>query len=149
MISCYAWDYMDITEIKPKMEKLAEKYHLSLVLLFGSQATSKIHAHSDFDVAYLSEKPLDLMDESRLICDLMPVFRSDKVDIVNLKKAPPLLMKRIFDQHQILFCEDNAQYFNYQMYALRRYLEAKELFELKSKYLDYRIKKYQKELQHA
>ena len=82
---------MDIETIQPKIKELAGKYHLSLVLLFGSRATGKIHARSDFDVAYLSEKPLDLMDEARMLCDLMPIFRSDKIDLVNLKKAPPLL----------------------------------------------------------
>lgn len=123
---------MDIIEIKPKIEKLAEKYGLSLVLLFGSRAAGKTHAQSDFDVAYLSKKPMDLMDEARLICDLMPVFRSDKVDLVNLKKAPPLLRKLIFDRHQVLFCADKAQYFAYQMYALRGYIEARPLFELRS-----------------
>lgn len=140
---------MDITEIKPKIEKLAEKYNLSLVVLFGSRATGKTHIHSDFDAAYLSRKSLDLMDEARLVCDLMPVFRSDKVDLVNLKKAPPLLMKRIFDQHQVLFCADKAQYFAYQMYALRGYIEAKPLLKLRSDYVRGRIKKYQKELQHV
>lgn len=123
---------MDTTEIKSKIEKLAEKYGLSLVLLFGSRASDKTHAHSDFDIAYLSKKQLDLMDEARLICDLMPIFRSDKVDLVNLKMAPPLLMKCVFDQHQVLFCADRAQYFAHQMYALRSYIEAKPLFELRS-----------------
>lgn len=123
---------MDIIEIKPKIEKLTEKYGLSFLLLFGSRASGKTHARSDFDIAYLSKKPMDLMDEARLICDLMPVFRSDKVDLVNLKNAPPLLMKRVFDQHQALFCADRAQYFAYQMYALRSYIEAKPLFELRS-----------------
>src|SRR3990167_3629224 len=123
---------MDIAEIEPKIEELAGKYHLSLVLLFGSRATGKIHARSDFDIAYLSKKPLDLMDEARLLCDLMPIFRSDKIDLVNLKKAPPLLMKHIFYSHQILFCADKAQYFGYQMYALRRYIEAKPLFDIRS-----------------
>jgi predicted nucleotidyltransferase len=140
---------MDITEIKPKIKKLAEKYGLSLVLLFGSRAAGKIHVRSDFDVAYLSKSSLDLYEEAKLICDLMPIFHSEKVDIVNLKKAPPLLMKRIFDQHQVLFCADNAQYFAYQMYALKRYIEAKPLLNLKSDYVHNRIKKYQKELQHV
>ena len=123
---------MDIVEIKPKIEKLAEKYGLCLILLFGSRATGKTHVRSDFDIAYLSKMPLDLMDEARLICDLMPVFRADKVDLVNLKKAPPLLRKQIFDRHLVLFCADKAQYFAYQMYALRGYTEAKPLFELRS-----------------
>ena len=140
---------MDITEIEPKIEELAGKYHLSLVLLFGSRATGKVHARSDFDIAYLSKEPLDLMDEARLLCDLMPIFRSDKVDLVNLKKAPPLLMKHIFDSHQILFCADNAQYFSYQMYALRRYDEAKPLLDLRSDYLRYRVKKYKQELKYV
>lgn len=140
---------MDIAEIEPKIEELAEKYHITLIVLFGSRATGKIHAHSDFDVAYLSQKPLDLMDEARFVCDLMPIFQSEKIDLVNLKKAPPLLMKHIFDAHQVLFCADKTQYFSYQMYALRRYQEAKPLFELKSDYLRYRVKKYQEELQHV
>jgi len=140
---------MDIETIQPKIKELAGKYHLSLVLLFGSRATGKIHARSDFDVAYLSEKPLDLMDEARMLCDLMPIFRSDKIDLVNKKKPPPLLMKRVFDSHQVLFCADKARYFNYQMYALRRYIEAKPLLDLRSDYLRYRVKKYKQELKYA
>ena len=68
---------------------IAEENGLSLVLLFGSQATGKTHKESDIDVAYLSDKPLDLMAEARLIEDLRPIFRSNAVDIVDLKKAPP------------------------------------------------------------
>lgn len=126
---------MDIATIQLKIKELADKYDLSLVLLFGSRATGKVHPRSDFDIAYLSKNPLDLMDEARLLCDLMPVFRSDKVDLVNLKKSPPLLMKRIFDSHQVLFCADKTQYFNYQIYAIMRYEEAKPLFELRDESL--------------
>jgi len=140
---------MDIEPIQLKINELAGKYHLSLVLLFGSRAAGKTHARSDFDIAYLSKKPLDLMDEARLLCDLMPIFRSDKIDLVNLKKAPPLLMKRVFDSHQVLFCADKAQYFGYQMYALRRYAEARPLLDLKSDYLHYRVKKYKQELKYV
>ena len=102
-----------------------------MVLLFGSRASDRAQLQSDFDVAYLSQSPLDIMNEARLSCDLMPIFKSEKIDLVNLKKAPPLLMKRIFDQHQILFCADKIQYFSYLMYALRKYLEAKPLFQLR------------------
>ena len=140
---------MDIELMQSKINELTGKYHLSLVLLFGSRAAGKTHAHSDFDVAYLSEKPLDLMDEAKLLCDLMPIFRSDKIDLVNLKKAPPLLMKRVFDSHQVLFCADKARYFNYQMYALRRYIEAKQLLDLRSDYLRYRVEKYKQELKYV
>jgi uncharacterized protein len=133
---------MNLQEIQPKIQKLAKEYHLSLVLLFGSQVKGKISVHSDFDVAYLSAKQLNLMNEARLSCDLMPILKSDQVDLVNLKKAPPLLMKQIFQQHQILFCADKSQYFAYQMYALRKYLEAKPLFILRDKAINNFLKSH-------
>ena len=44
-------------EQKEKIKKLARKYQLKVVILFGSQVKRKaLHQESDFDVAYLSEK---------------------------------------------------------------------------------------------
>ena len=125
----------DLIQIKPALEKLAEEYGLSLILLFGSQATGKTHKESDIDVAYLSYKQLDLMTEARLIEDLMPIFKSHAVDIVNLQKAPPLLMKLIFDHHKVLFCRNYSKYFAYLMYAKRRYVESAPLFALRDEAL--------------
>lgn len=120
-----------------------------MALLFGSRAKGQERADSDFDIAYLSEKKLDLMDEAKLVCDLIEIFRSDKIDIVNIRKAPPLLMKHIFDNNKILFCVDRKIYDSYRTYSLKRYIEAKPLFDLKSEQLDYFIKEYKKELQHV
>ena len=47
---------LNITEIKPEIEKLAKKYRLSMIVLFGSQVSGKTHPQSDFDFAFLSEK---------------------------------------------------------------------------------------------
>ena len=122
-------------EMKSLAAAIAEENGLSLVLLFGSQATGKTHKESDIDVAYLSDKPLDLMAEARLIEDLRPIFRSNAVDIVDLKKAPPLLMKLVFEHHKVLFCRNYAKYFAYLMYAKRRYLESAPLFALRDEAL--------------
>lgn len=140
---------MDDTKIKSKINELALKYQLSMVLLFGSRAKGQENISSDFDIAYLSKKKLDLMDESRLVCDLMEIFRSDKIDIVNIRKAPPLLMKHIFNNNKILFCADKKNYDAYRTYSLKKYIEAKPLFDLKSEYLDYRVENYKRELQHV
>src|SRR3989344_4507986 len=125
----------DVATMKSAAKEIAGKYGLSLVLLFGSQVTGKTHKESDIDIAYLSDKPLDLMTEARLMVDLMPTFESNAVDIVDLKKAPPLLMKLIFDHHEVLFCRDYGRYFTYLMYAKRRYREAASLFALRDKAL--------------
>lgn len=126
------------------IEKIAQKYQIELLLLFGSRLREKkyLHQESDFDIAYLSKRELDLMEEAKLICDLMPVFKSERVDLVNLKRASPLLMKQIFDNHQVLFCKDPQIYALYQIYAIKSYIEAKPLFDLTSQYIKYRLKQY-------
>lgn len=116
---------------KKRIEEISQKNSLALLLLFGSQVTGQTHKESDFDVAYLAQKPLDFRQEGQLIVDLMPVFKSDKVDLSNIKKAPPLLLKHIFDNNIILFCPDQSVYNEYEIYALKTYFEAQPLFQLR------------------
>ncbi|OHB17774.1 MAG: hypothetical protein A2734_02860 [Parcubacteria group bacterium RIFCSPHIGHO2_01_FULL_40_30] len=118
-------------EKKNAIKELAQKYNLRLLLLFGSQTTGKVRKESDYDIAYLSGKPFDLMEEARLAENLGLIFKSKSIDLVNLKRTPSLLMKRIFDRHEILFCLNQREYFARQMYALRKYQEAKPLFALR------------------
>ena len=56
-------------KIKEKVKEIAQKYGLSFVALFGSQATGKTHQKSDIDIAYLSKNDLGLERESNLIFD--------------------------------------------------------------------------------
>jgi len=99
-------------ENSQKIKAIADKYDLELLLLFGSRVNGKmLHKESDFDVAYLSDKKLDLMEESRLIIELMPIFKSDKIDLANVKMAHPLLLKQIFANHKIIFCRNLSVYF--------------------------------------
>ena len=52
---------------KQQIRKIAQKYDLELILLFGSRVEGKIHKESDFDVAYSSSRDLGLMEEAQLI----------------------------------------------------------------------------------
>ena len=48
---------MELTkEQKEKIRKIAEKYHLKLVLLFGSFANGKHREDSDLDIAVLGSR---------------------------------------------------------------------------------------------
>jgi len=125
---------------KSIIKKVAKKYSLKLLLLFGSRVFGKTHRESDFDVAYLSKKNLGLEKEAKLICDLMPVFGSEAVDLTNISRAAPLLLKEIFDKHDTLFSKDPKIYFQYKVYASKKYLEAKPLFGLREKYIKNFIK---------
>jgi predicted nucleotidyltransferase len=133
---------LDIEKIKPNIKQLAEKYNLSLVILFGSRATGKTHPQSDIDLAFLAKRNLDLMDESKLICDLMLILGSDKIDLTNLKKTGPLLMRRIFSNHKILFCKDLTQYYQYKIYSMKKYIEDRSLFDLTRRQVKRFLEKY-------
>lgn len=118
------------------MKRIAQKYSLELLLLFGSRAEKNnkyIREDSDFDIAYLpsKNKNLDLMDEARLAGDLAKVFKTSDIDIVNLKRSSPLLMKQIFDNHVVLFCGNETTYSLYQIYAIKKFIEAKSLFKIR------------------
>lgn len=123
---------------KDGLKKIAEKYELKLLVLFGSSATGKTHKESDVDVAYLAEKNLELGDEARLIIELVPALKSKLVDLVNIHLAPPLLLYAITDHGQVLYQTNPLSFYELRAYAFKRYVEAKPLFELKEQ----RLKEY-------
>jgi len=130
---------------KEKIEEIAQKYQLRLVLLFGSRASNKfVRKDSDFDIAFLSQKNLSFDQENYLNYELTNIFQNNKVDTVDIRKAPPLLMKQIFDNNIILYCKNKIIYHKYMIYAERRYAEAKPLFELQSISIKNFLKKHAK-----
>lgn len=124
---------MEIAESKEKiMREIAQKYDLRLVLLFGSRVEGKqLHQESDFDVAYLSKRKLDLMEEAKMMLAMTPYFHSENIDLVNLKNASPLLYYGVFDKCQVLFQEDELLFPTLRVYAFRKYVEMQPIYELK------------------
>lgn len=134
---------INIDTIKPQIMKLAEKYGLSLVLLFGSQATGKTHNESDIDIAYLSPQKITFEEEINIDTDLIEIFKNNEVQLVNVKKASPLFMKKIVEESIVLYEKDRSIFTDLLLYSIRIYEEAKVLFDLRRHYLDYTINKYQ------
>lgn len=125
---------------KDKIKKLAKKYDLKMVLLFGSQATGKTHKESDIDIAFLPEKKISFKDDYYLNYEFTNIFQNDKIDTVNLRGANPLLMYAIFKNPKILYEKDRFIFYNYENYAFKRYVEeAKPLCEIKFSKLSKKI----------
>lgn len=125
------------------IKKIAKRYSLRLLLLFGSRVDNKnLHRESDFDVAYLSEKKLTLRQETEMMTKLAPVFGSDNIDLVNLKNASPLLYYAVFNHCRVLYQEHELLFPKLRLYALRKFVEAEPLYKLKAQ----RLKEYVKTL---
>ncbi len=121
---------MEINQAKKnKIEELAEKYNLRLILLFGSRVSNRIHKESDYDVAYLPKKNLRYEDEIDINLQFTRIFSHDRVDTVDMRKAPPLLLYAIFKECLVLFKEDNLIFPTYRAYAIKKYIEAKPFLE--------------------
>ena len=136
---------IDMIEITPEkqeiIKKIAEKYGLKLMLLFGSQVKGKTHKESDYDIAYLSDKKLSFEDEGRMIIDLAGIVGARDERLINLadiRKAGALLLKEIFDHHQIIFSADQNTYDSYKIFAVKNFFDSRPIFDLR----DYLIGKY-------
>jgi len=127
---------------KKLFKKIAQKYSLELILLFGSKISEKTHKESDFDVAYLSKKDLNLEEESRLIIEFSPIFRSENIDLVNLKKSPPLLFYAVFKNCQVLYEREPFTFASLRSYAFKKYIETKPLYEEKFKRFQKKLKQF-------
>lgn len=126
---------------KTQLKKIAQKYNLELILLFGSQVDGRVHSDSDVDIAVLPRGNKDFGFEkySSLISNIGEVFAGKKIDIVFINRANPLLLKKISDNVQLLFgspqkfiefrlksfkyFQDYLPYFHLEEIGVRKYLQ--------------------------
>ena len=125
---------------KNLIDKIAQKYSLELLLLFGSQVSGKTSKESDFDVAYLSSRDLDLTNEAELIVEIAPIFKSENIDLVNIKKAKPLLLFAITNSSQIIYEKTPLAFYRLRAYAFKKYIETKPFYEEKFRRLQEKLK---------
>lgn len=122
-------------EQKNQLRAVAEKYKIRLFVLFGSTATGKTHKTSDADIAYLSARALTIREEAEIIIALSPILKNNRIDLVNLHRAPPLLLYAITKDGKTLYATDPLEFYGLCAYAFKRYIEAKPLFRLKNERL--------------
>lgn len=93
--------------------------------LFGSQATGRAQAHSDIDVAvYVASVPdAPFGYEAQLAADLMSVLGENRVDVVVLNRAPPLLYHRVLREGVRLLSRDPRATTVREGRALSRYCD--------------------------
>ncbi len=128
---------------------IAKKYNLALLVLFGSRARGDALEKSDFDVAYSSIAPMDLVEESEMAVELHEIFKTINVDMVNLSNANPLLMKKIVDEGVVLYEAKESLFNSLYLYAMRIYRESEFLNKVRREYVLSRINQHKKDAARA
>jgi len=111
-----------------------------LVYFFGSQARSRPWAESDVDLAVLLAPGVSRgrygAIRVELIGELMSVFQSNKVDVVILNEAPPLLTyEGVIQGGRLLFEKDKLTRVRFQVRAFHEYVDTAPLREVQNRYL--------------
>lgn len=104
----------------PTLDALRAKHGLTLILLHGSQVGTFHHPESDVDVAVLRDKTKPHFRYLYLVNDLIDVFDTDQIDLVDLTHADPLLLFATTKNCQLL-SGNEADLVNLQRLAFHRY----------------------------
>jgi len=123
-----------------EIEAIAKKFNLKLLILFGSYAKGLNRENSDIDLAFESYKALSYDEEMNLLLNLSLYFRTEKVDLVNIKKADPLLLYQIAKYGRPLYGSTN-DFVEFKCYASFRYADTQFLREQRRQYLRKEIDK--------
>ena len=89
---------------KKEVNKIAEKYNLEEIILFGSKASGESKKYSDTDIAIYRKKDLSPDEFLDLLGEFNALLRSEKVDLVDLKKVHDIvLLWEIYSKGKLLF----------------------------------------------
>ena len=114
-----------------KLKGLADKYHLELILVFGSQAQGSVHPESDVDIAVYGKHVLSEKEKINLTYELGNILQTETIDLVDIKTASPLLKKKIFENYTVLHQKDPFLLYQLELASLYEYKESEVLYEIR------------------
>lgn len=103
----------DLETLKQKLIAFCEKRgEISFAYLFGSSVQGRTTPLSDIDIGVfisevkVEEKKYPYGYEAHLASCLMSAFQTNRIDLVLLNEAPPLLQYQTFTQGILVYCRD-------------------------------------------
>jgi predicted nucleotidyltransferase len=125
-------------EIKQRLAPLLKDKELQLVLIFGSTVTGKVRKQqSDIDLAFLFDKPADIL---ALTNQVIRLLHFDEVDVVDLRRANPLLKFSLVNNGKLLYERSPGLFNEFTSLAFRRYVDTKKLRDSQEKVIQYFLK---------
>ena len=124
-----------------KLPRVCRKYGLKLIVLFGSHVKDRVHPNSDVDIAVLPEKRRrpNLLN---LYVDLVPFLGSDRLDIVDLRRAPPLLAWNVAREGLLLYEAQEGDWTRFRIRAMKNYDDVRRFEKLRLAALDRSLREW-------
>ena len=116
--------------------KVMKKMNIELVITFGSQVSGKTNLKSDTDIGILRNKNLSLEERSQLTELLAKEYKlnEDKIDLVEIKNASPLLRFEIAERGKLLW-GDESMFIRFRVSAWKLYLDTAKLRRAREQFL--------------
>lgn len=113
-----------VEQLRERLAPLFAVWDIELVIAFGSMATGSMRLDSDSDVAVMGRRLLDLV---ALTNDSARLLQTDAVDVVDLRRASPLLMMEVVRGGRVLYERVPGSYAAFCSLAHRRYVDTAKL----------------------
>jgi predicted nucleotidyltransferase len=97
---------------------------LRLLVLFGSLARGRARSESDIDGAVQCDGPADL---DALYLAMAPRFGTDRLDLIDIRRAGPILAMAVARTGRPLFEREPGAFREFQSLASRRYCDTEKL----------------------
>ncbi len=121
-------------EIRLGIAEIAEKFGLSLVVLFGSVAAGADRPDSDIDIGVqFKDGDPGLSRTLDVQAELSNLFRERDVDLSILNRADPFFMKKIAERCEFVY-EEPGKASAFLLLAFKRYQDHRKYLEMERDY---------------
>ena len=116
---------MDNQEVISNIKDISEKYHMDLVVLFGSYSKGRATKESDIDIGIFRKGGLiSSEDQISLSGDLSILFKNNNIDISVISSNNPVLMFNILKNCKTLYTTDVKLLDTLRLYAWKLLAES-------------------------
>ncbi|MDD3840470.1 MAG: nucleotidyltransferase domain-containing protein [Clostridia bacterium] len=122
------------------IEQIAQQYGIVFFVYFGSYQTEYYNRDSDIDIAFVSYGEISSKDKLEMLEDLIKYHRKSEIDLIDLKKAEPILRREVALNGRVLYEEENGIFERYSLFYIKRFYELKPVIEEQLKQISQEIK---------
>jgi predicted nucleotidyltransferase len=127
---------VEIDALRSALLPMWQTRQFRLIVLFGSTARGTASARSDLDLAVLPAEGAAEMDVVHVTAEVVRLTHHNEVDVVDLRRADPLLAMQIAESGRLLYAHDPSEFTEFRSLAFRRYVDTEKLRRAQQRALD-------------